>query len=167
MTACPCSSGKAFALCCGPLLEGAPAATAEALMRSRYTAFVRGDFAHLTRSHAPETRDRFDRAAAAREKGSIRWLGLTIEETVAGGPGDDRGTVAFAARFTQAGQAQTLRERSRFRREGESWLYVDGEPSAVPDPAPAQVGQAPAAKVGRNDPCPCGSGRKYKKCCGV
>ncbi len=71
MISCPCGSGAAVDACCEPILKGTPAPTAEALMRSRYTAHVRRDFDYLQRSHAPETRGGFDRATAEREAGGV------------------------------------------------------------------------------------------------
>ncbi|MEQ8815827.1 MAG: YchJ family protein [Thalassobaculum sp.] len=160
MRPCPCGSGASLDDCCGPVLGGAAAPTAEALMRSRYAAHVLRDFDHLQRTHAPETRGGFDRAAAERQAGGVEWLGLEIHAAGAGGASDDAGTVEFTARYREGGQARAFREVSRFRREQGRWVYVDG--------LPVPVAAAPkAAKVGRNDPCPCGSGRKFKKCCGA
>lgn len=160
MQPCPCGSRAALASCCGPVLAGAPARTAEALMRSRYSAHVLRDFGHLQRTYASETRGNFDRAAAEREAGGVEWLGLEIHAAGAGGPTDDAGTVEFTARYREGGQARAFREVSRFRREQGRWVYVDGLPVAA-------VSMPGAAKVGRNDPCPCGSGKKFKKCCGA
>lgn len=158
MTQCPCGSERAFDTCCGSHLAGAPAPTAEALMRSRYTAYVRGDADYLQRTSAGEALLRFDRADIAASFASTEWLGLEIRKVEAGGSTDMTGHVAFTARFRQNGRLQALSERSEFRRIGGAWRYCRGEVdiSAVPAPAP-----------GRNDPCPCGSGRKFKKCCGV
>ncbi len=155
MRRCPCGSGAGLDTCCGPIVAGAAARTAQALMRSRYTAHVIGDFGHLERTHAPETRGTFDRTAAA---GAIEWTGLEILASSGGGETDDTGTVEFAARFAQGGRAHVLHELSRFRRELGRWVYVDG----LSNPGAAPRGRG---KVGRNDPCPCGSGKKYKKCC--
>jgi SEC-C motif domain protein len=160
MRPCPCGSGAGLDACCGPIVDGAAARTAEALMRSRYTAYVLGNFCHLERTHAPETRGTFDRAAAEAAAGSIEWTGLEVRATSGGGETDDLGTVEFAARFAQAGRPGVLHELSSFRRDLGRWVYVDG--LANPGRGPGRT-----AKVGRNDPCPCGSGRKHKKCCGA
>lgn len=151
-TACPCGSGALFEACCGPILAGTPAPTAEALMRSRYTAFVRGDIDHVRATYAPEHRDRAGNSLPA-----VEWTGLTIHGTTGGGGEDRSGTVDFAARFREDGAIRVHREISNFRRENGNWVYVDG----------AIAPQPPPGKTGRNDPCPCGSGRKFKKCCGV
>jgi SEC-C motif-containing protein len=156
-TPCPCQSGLSFDLCCGPLLAGGPAPTALALMRSRYTAYARGDGVHLLRSLAPEHRAGFDPVEMQAGAAQTEWLGLEIVDTVDGGPTDDTGIVEFVARFRQQGRIAALRERSRFRRDGGSgWVYVDGD-----------VTMPPAKKPGRNDPCPCGSGKKFKACHGA
>lgn len=165
MQPCACGSGAAFAACCGPLIGGAPAGTAEALMRSRYTAYVLKDMSHIERTQAAETRLTFDRLAAARTAGTVEWTGLEILATSGGGVADDSGTVEFAAHHRHGGQAHVLREISRFRREQGRWVYVDGQVSVEGEtPGTARAG---TAKVGRNAPCPCGSGKKFKKCCGA
>ncbi|OIQ98376.1 hypothetical protein GALL_196540 [mine drainage metagenome] len=159
MSLCPCGSGKTLEACCGPILDGGPAATPEALMRSRYAAYVLCNIDHLERSLAPEARTDHDRAAAEQWAKAVEWLGLAILATSGGGAGEETGTVEFEARFRQGGLEQTHRETSNFRRENDSWVYVDGKLHNKP-----VVRSHP--KVGRNDPCPCGSGKKYKQCCG-
>lgn len=155
MPACPCQSGLSFEDCCGPILAGRPAPTALALMRSRYTAYTRGDVAYLARTLAPEHRAGFDMADVSAGMRETQWLGLEILDTVDGGATDSTGIVEFAARFRAQGKLHELQERSRFRREADqNWVYVDGETALRP------------IKVGRNDPCPCGSGKKFKQCCG-
>jgi len=160
MTACPCGSGKSLDDCCGPLLAGAAAPTAEALMRSRYTAYALGNVDYVAATHAPEAAEDFDRAGAEDMARKVRWKGLRIEATEAGGPDDETGSVTFAARFSMGGGEQFHREISTFRKIDGRWFYVDGE---VNPP----VAQRHVQKIGRNDPCPCGSGKKYKKCCGA
>jgi SEC-C motif-containing protein len=155
---CPCGSGEPLAGCCGPLLDGVPAATAVALMRSRYTAYVRGAIDYLIDSHDASTRGEVDRAGIARWSRQTEWLGLAIVETVRGGEGDDDGIVEFVARGRSQGQPFEHRERSQFRRRDGRWYYVDG--TQIRQPARA------TPQVGRNDPCPCGSGMKYKRCHG-
>lgn len=154
---CPCGSNKTFDACCGAALGGRPAATAEALMRSRYSAFVVGDVDYLQKTSAGEAALKFDRAELALSMPGTEWLGLEITGTERGLEQDDAGTVTFRARFRQNGRLEVLAERSEFRRIGGEWRYCRGE--IAPEPV--------AAKVGRNDPCPCGSGRKFKKCHGV
>lgn len=120
--ACPCGSGVARGACCGPYLDGdAVAPTAEALMRSRYSAFVEGRGEYLLRTWAEETRPE-----ALDFDPKQRWLGLSIRATSAGGVSDDVGEVEFVARSRVEGRGQRLHERSRFRRVNGQWRYVDG-----------------------------------------
>jgi hypothetical protein len=117
---CPCCSGLGFSDCCQPLLLGVRrAATAEALMRSRYSAFVVGDSGYLRDSWHPEY------APAEIELGDVRWVGLQILGKSGGGPLDSSGTVSFAARYEVGGQRLVLREDSRFLRLAGAWVYVD------------------------------------------
>jgi SEC-C motif-containing protein len=120
---CPCGSLIDYETCCAPVLRNASAATtAEALMRSRYTAFELQHASHLLATWHPDTRPSrisFDPLQ--------RWLGLKILRTDRGGPADDDGVVEFVARFKVAGRATRLREVSRFVRLSGQWFYVDGD----------------------------------------
>ncbi|MDO6681813.1 MULTISPECIES: YchJ family protein [unclassified Oceanobacter] len=148
---CPCgrmlaaSSVVNYGDCCQPLHLGQPAASAEALMRSRYSAFVLELEDYLQASWHPDTRPDGPVCEA-----SMRWYGLDIESADELG---DPATVCFTATFRAYGRWQTLHECSRFVKQGEHWRYYDGE---------AEWQQL---QPGRNDPCPCGSGKKFKKCC--
>jgi SEC-C motif domain protein len=159
--ACPCGSGKSLDACCGPYLAGMPAPTPEALMRSRYSAYVTRNYAHLERTLAAAERAEFSEPDARRWAESSEWLGLTITETTGGGPHDDEGTVAFSAKFRTQGEVRTHVENARFIREDGRWVYA-GEVRVVAKPFRRE-----APKLGRNDPCHCGSGKKYKKCHGA
>ena len=121
--ACPCGRGD-YARCCGPLHAGATAADAEALMRSRYSAYARGDAEYLKATwHASTRPASLDLATDP----PLRWLGLDVKRHVAEG---DRATVQFVARFRQGGgRAGRLQETSRFVREDGRWYYVDGDVS--------------------------------------
>jgi SEC-C motif-containing protein len=123
---CPCGGGRRFADCCEPVLAGAAAPTAEALMRSRYTAHVLGDAGHLARSCCPGSLASIHEPAALDP--DIRWLDLRILRTEGGGADDRDGVVEFVARFKRQGRAGRLHEVSRFRRAGAGWCYLDGEP---------------------------------------
>jgi SEC-C motif-containing protein len=113
--------------CCGPVLRGARRApTAEALMRSRYTAFALRDLEHLLRSWHPSTAPARDELAASLAE-EVRWLRLEIHGTQAGGPFDDAGVVEFSAISKSPHGRSVQRERSRFVREDGAWLYLDGE----------------------------------------
>jgi SEC-C motif-containing protein len=158
---CPCGSEKPFTECCGPYLAGEPAPTPEALMRSRYTAYVHHEIDYLMATQAPEMRKDVDREATERWSREATWLGLKIIEVKGGGPGDDEGEVEFVARWKQGQDEATHHERSTFRRGKDGrWLYVEGH---TPKRAPMRREAAPRP----NDPCHCGSGKKYKRCHGL
>lgn len=158
---CVCGTSREFADCCGPLLSGErTAATAEQLMRARYAAYVKGNIDFLCDSLAPSERASFDRGGAEQWSKEATWQGLEVLRTEAGGEGDDTGTVEFIARYRVHGHDVAHHEIATFRREDGRWFFVDG---VTPKPEPYR---RPTPKVGLNEPCPCGSGRKYKKCCG-
>jgi len=151
---CPCGSGLELGGCCGPRHDGTrPAETAEALMRSRYSAFVLGRGDYLARTLA-----RAARAGEADELGrwgrSVGWLGLEVRGAEAGGPSDSTGTVRFAASFVEQGRWVTLEEASEFVRVEGEWRYVEGR------------AEARERRLERNERCPCGSGKKVKACHG-
>jgi SEC-C motif-containing protein len=147
---CPCGSGSALATCCGIYLNGAAAPTPEALMRSRYTAYALRNGDYVSATWHPSSRPaRLDLKTEA-----TRWLGLTLVEAPPPNP-DGTGEVEFSADFIADGCRQTLHETSRFLREDGRWYYLDGEARWERRKPP-----------GRNDPCWCGSGKKFKKCCG-
>ncbi len=161
MSDCPCGSGRLYAECCEPIIAGAPAKTAEALMRSRYSAYVKHAFDHLGNSLSEEQRKDYSPEDARRWSENSEWLGLTILRTEQGGPTDEVGLVEFSARFKTNGEEQEHLETAIFSREKERWVYAGQMPSR------GQTVRRETPKVGRNDPCPCGSGKKYKKCCGA
>ena len=126
MATCPCGSGHADSACCGPILAGAPAPTALALMRSRYTAYVRGAVDYLVETHDATTRGATDRAAIAARARDTLWLGLEIVATERGVADHDDGIVEFIARGAIRGVPFAQHERSRFRRVDGRWRYLDG-----------------------------------------
>ncbi|MGN8551751.1 UNVERIFIED_CONTAM: YchJ family metal-binding protein [Microbacterium sp. SLM126] len=119
--ACPCGTGERYDGCCAPLLRGAAAPTAERLMRSRYTAFVVGDARYLEETWHPGTRP-----AAVELDPAQRWTALEVLDTEAGSVDDTRGVVEFRARWRHGSERGELHERSRFRRQGGRWWYLDG-----------------------------------------
>ncbi|MBR0197574.1 MAG: YchJ family protein [Kiritimatiellae bacterium] len=158
---CPCKSGKTFGECCAPIIAGEKKApTAEALMRARYSSYVSGDVQFLRKSSTKEVQKEFDERASKAWSRSAKWHGLEIISTEKGQEGDDTGVVEFRALYTANGEFCNHHEVSTFVREAGDWLFADGN----------LVGEEPIKreepKIGRNDPCPCGSGKKYKKCCG-
>ena len=158
---CPCASGKTFGQCCGPILNGEhKAETAVDLMRARYSAYAVGDVKFLFASSGPEVRAEFDEKTTRDWSKSAQWQGLDIIATEKGGKDDTTGVVEFRALYTANDEFCNHHEVSNFVKEKDGWKFADGE----------LVGEKPIVreepKVGRNDPCPCGSGKKYKKCCG-
>lgn len=159
---CPCGKGETFETCCGPFLQGrAKPKTAEELMRSRYTAFTRGDVDYVMKTHDPDTVHQVDRRSTEEWAEQSEWLGFELLDSRAGGPEDFQGTIEFVARYRIKGVNLEHRELATFRRQDDVWYFVDGEQVAGP-PVRRET-----PKIGRNDPCSCGSGKKYKKCCGV
>ena len=154
---CPCGSGLPFEGCCGPIISGTPAATAEALMRSRYTAYVVGELNHVADTHAPEVRDDFNRPEAERLARHCIFEGIEIRKATETG---ERAQIDFVLRFKRDGKNMIQVELADFRKVDGRWLYAGGKLSP-------QVTQRNVVRIGRNDPCPCGSGKKAKKCCGV
>ena len=157
---CPCKSGKTFGECCGPVISGAEkAGTAEALMRARYSSYVTGDVEFLKTSATKAVQEQFDEAASKAWSKQAQWHGFEIVKTEGGGSGDKTGVVEFRALYTANGEFRNHHEVATFVNDGSGWLFEDGE----------LVGEVvrEEPKVGRNDPCPCGSGKKFKKCCGA
>ncbi|WP_030044620.1 YchJ family protein [Streptomyces resistomycificus] len=115
---CPCGLPQAYDACCGRYHSGTAAPTAEALMRSRYCAFVRQDEGYLLRTWHPRTRP-----ARVEFDPGMRWAGLEILDTSDGSAFHSVGTVTFRASF----RGGSLHERSRFERVAGAWVYVDGE----------------------------------------
>ncbi|MDF1608468.1 YchJ family protein [Hoeflea sp. YIM 152468] len=161
MPPCPCGSTADLALCCGRYHAGAPAPSAEKLMRSRYAAYATGKLDYIEATCAGPAALAFDRAEAGILQIGTEWLGLEIVATKRGREGDSEGTVSFIARYRQQGTAAALSETSLFRKIEGRWVYWDRDPVVA-----GPVHGAGPGRIGRNDPCPCGSGRKHKRCCG-
>jgi SEC-C motif-containing protein len=158
---CPCQSGKVFSQCCEPIIKGLKKEeTAEQLMRARYTAYTQIAMDFIEETHDPKTRGEIDIEANRRWAETTRWKGLEILETTQGGIDDEVGTVEFKATFETDEGLQVHHELSEFRKQDGVWHFSDGKTPGIRTVVRSE------AKVGRNDPCPCGSGTKYKKCCG-
>lgn len=158
---CPCGSGKSYSECCEIYIKGkADAPTAEALMRARYTSYVKQEIDYIINTYEKgEDLAEIDRQATEDWSKKSTWHGLKILSTEKGLEADDEGIVEFEATYTQKGIREVHHERSAFKKVNGKWLYNDGiiKPMTV-----IREGE----KIGRNDLCPCGSGKKYKKCCG-
>lgn len=161
-TPCPCCSGKSFEECCKPVIAGdRKAANAEELMRARYSAYAAGEIDFIINSTHPEKRGENDRNEIENWSKNSEWLGLEILRTADVPEQPGTGLVEFVANYADRGIKLEHHELAEFRKENDEWFFYDGE----------LVSQRPFVrmepKVGRNDPCPCGSGKKYKKCCGM
>ena len=122
-TACPCGSGRTIAACCGRYLDTqTPAPDAEALMRSRYTAYALGKASYLLDTWHPATRPA---VLQLDEEPRPRWIGLTVKRHEI--QDADHAIVEFIARYKINGRAFKLYETSRFVRADERWFYVDGD----------------------------------------
>ncbi len=136
---CPCGSDQLFEQCCAPVINGVRARNAEALMRSRYSAYVLGHWQYLWESWHPDTRP------SSVSPTNTEWLGLSIIKS-------SSSTVEFIAGFRGGSKIMALHETSRFEQVGSHWCYLDG----ICD----------ITEAGRNAACPCGSSKKTKRCCG-
>jgi SEC-C motif-containing protein len=154
---CPCGSGRSFGLCCEPILkqERAPA-TAEELMRSRYTAHVIGDNRHLHRTFLGTMRKPY---VEEPDTMKLDWTRLVVHAHEVG-PGPAQATVDFSAYYRDGEAERAIHEKSEFKQIDGGWIYTR---TLRNGPAPMKSAEP---KVGRNDPCPCGSGKKFKHCCG-
>lgn len=123
VSSCPCGQNRAYAACCGLYHQGGPAPSAEALMRSRYSAYTLGLEDYLLTTWHPDSRP--EQLGLAEENPRPQWLGLEIRQ--APPAQGDEATVEFVARYKLGGRAHRLHELSRFRREAGCWYYVDGE----------------------------------------
>jgi SEC-C motif-containing protein len=159
MKSCHCGSGIAYSNCCEPFITGAQQAeTAEQLMRSRYAAYVEVRMDFIFETTHPDHRQGYDHAGTKEWAEKSEWLGLEIIDTIRGGVEDAVGQVEFIARFRDKGEQREHHENAQFVKENDHWFFTEG---SMVKPKPLTVN-----KVGRNDPCLCGSGIKYKKCCG-
>jgi SEC-C motif-containing protein len=160
MNPCPCGSGRAYAECCEPYIAGkAQAPTAEALMRSRYTAYAEHAVDYIIGTCIRKDGSDIDVKQTRDWSEKSRWLGLKIISVEKGGTADTEGTVEFEASYEWEGLKEIHHERARFKKQEGRWFYDEG------DIQPKTVVRA-GPKVGRNEPCPCGSGKKYKHCHG-
>jgi SEC-C motif-containing protein len=154
---CPCCSEQPFETCCKPLIEGAIAKTPEALMRSRYSAYAQKYIDYLFETTAASARAQMTKQQIAQWANSVTFVKLevlcgttqSVEDT------DEQGFVEFSAHYLEGHLLNKLHEKSRFVRENGLWRYIDGE--IIPQEA---------ITPGRNDSCPCLSGKKFKKCHG-
>lgn len=148
MSECYCQSHRLYSDCCEPFHQGAVAPTPLALMRSRYSAFVLGLGEYLWQTHHPDYRGDLTIEQLSQRDTQWQKLDIVFHGTA---PGGETGIVEFKAWYQQGGRLALMHERSNFVFEAGRWYYTDG------------IMNPPA--VGRNAPCPCGSGKKFKQCC--
>lgn len=148
---CPCRSGEKIESCCGRFItHRAVPEHAQQLMRSRFTAYVLGDADYLRDTWHPQ-----HRPAGFQLDKSITWLGLDIISTATL---DASAEVEFEATLLVDGRVDAMHEKSQFVRDNGRWLYTTGTLLSA---------RFAPWKPGRNETCPCGSGKKFKRCCGV
>ena len=143
---CPCCSALPYAQCCQPLHLGGRAISPEALMRSRFSAHALGLLPYIVHSWSAEGRAALDQSELARWLANARFGRLIVRAAEAD-------WVEFECWYLQDGQLQHLHDRSFFIQQDGHWRYHESK-------AP----RLPATRIGRNDPCPCGSGKKSKQC---
>lgn len=157
---CPCGSGAPFAACCEPIIKGIrESETAEELMRARYSAFATQAIDFIVDSTHSRTRNEIDMTFIREWSETSTWQGLEILEVKQ--VNENKAFVSFEAQFAQSGEDHRHREKSVFERENGEWRFVTGDELKNP------TVRYETPRPGRNDPCPCGSGKKYKKCHGV
>jgi SEC-C motif-containing protein len=146
---------------CLPFIRGEKLpATAAELMASRYVAYSLAEVDYILATHDPATQSETDREATEDWAKKAKFTGLKILSTERGEAGDDTGEVEFQAFFTAEGTEHMHHERSTFVRKDGKWFFAEGTQVQIPK-------RREEPKVGRNDPCFCGSGKKHKKCHGA
>lgn len=128
-------------------------------MRARYTAFTRGDIDFILNTHHSKTRGEVKREEIEEWSRDSEWHGLKIVEQEAGKVGDQEGMISFCAEFSTQGKNNEHWEQALFQKEDGHWRFLDARALKT---GPYRREEP---KTGRNDPCPCGSGKKFKKCC--
>ena len=168
MSLCPCRSLDQNKLdyenCCAPYVSGKKKApTAEALMRSRYSAYVVKNIDYIDQTQVNSPDEVFNKEEALKWADSSEWEGLEIKKTQKGEPNDNTGIVEFIAHYKDKASGTALKhhETSLFGKKDGEWKFKEGQIHG------AQPVKRLEPKLGRNDPCSCGSGKKFKKCCGA
>lgn len=164
---CPCGSDTEYSNCCGLYISNKELPeTPEQLMRSRYTAYTLGEIDYVFDTMRDDALVQADRAESLRWAKTSKWLGLEIVNASDVDSDSTNGEVKFIASYIQNNQRHDLKEHSQFKKYDGRWYYIGGvENYDKVESMPQVVQQRVANKIGRNDPCSCGSGKKYKKCC--
>ena len=156
---CHCGNPSEYSECCELLHKGQPAQSAEQLLRSRYSAFVTQDIAFIKQTIHPSQLHEFDEKGIREWAENSEWEGLEIHSV--NEISEIETHIDFTAVYKLANQVHQHREMSVFKKKDGVWYFFDGR---FINAGPVKRAEP---KVGRNDPCVCGSGKKYKKCCGV
>lgn len=156
MKVCLCGSGKNYEECCGRLISGdVKASTPEELMRSRYTAYAEKNIDYILKTTHPDKVGELNKEELQEWADNTKWERLEIHST-----DEVNSLVDFTAYFRDNDTVVNHHELAQFKQHDGEWYFYDAQ-----FPKTETVVNT-AAKVGRNDKCPCGSGKKYKKCCG-
>ncbi len=154
-TPCPCNPTRTYDACCGQYISHAALApTPEALMRSRYSAYTLGEIDYVAATQAGPAAEGFNPAETQRWAASLTWDGVEIIEAL-----PSEGSIAFVtfeAHYREGKKSYLLSEKSEFHHINGEWKYWAALPPARYTPV----------NLGRNALCECGSGKKYKRCCG-
>ncbi len=163
MSLCPCGTGNTLADCCGLFIDGqSQPDNAVSLMRARYTAHTLANMGYILKTHHPASRSDIDENATAKWARESQWMGLEIIDVAGDGSEDTTAKIEFIARYRDPGkQRHTHHEVGVFEKYHGQWFFKDAE---VPE---IKQFRRNAPKQGRNDPCVCGSGKKFKKCCAI
>ncbi len=145
---CPCGSDKTYSACCQPYIDDNDIApTAEALMRSRYSAYTQANTAYIQKTMQGKAAIGYDAQQSKQWAQQVEWLGLQVFDH---SPNNTDATVTFAARYRDNRGIHFIHEKSLFETKNGIWYYMDGDQQPPPQ---------------RNQPCLCGSGKKFKRCC--
>lgn len=157
---CPCQNknGKHYSACCQPYHDGSNMPeTAEQLMRSRYSAYAKALIDYLVASTLPVQQTLINTDTLKAWATKTQWCGLTVLSSSGGNKLDTHGKVSFIAHYKSDNKVEHHQEDANFRRQGNRWYFVYRKNNL----------DFTAAHIGRNAICPCGSDKKYKKCCGA
>lgn len=154
MSHCYCCSGKLFSECCEPLLLGQVSAPdAEALMRSRFSAYCTKNYDYILSTYGSQQRSQLTSESLAESAAGSKWLALKVIDFQA--QSQYTATVEFIATYSESKNLFQMHELSSFELQDGMWRYTTG----------IMKENTGKLKIGRNDSCFCGSGKKFKQCC--
>ncbi|MBA3536283.1 MAG: SEC-C domain-containing protein [Tatlockia sp.] len=161
MKACPCGSQNDYLACCGLLIDKHhEAASPEALMRSRYTAYTQAKVEYIKKTMRGKLLEEFDGVQTVQGAKQLIWTGLEVIRSFMDEKDENVGYVEFIANFQEQGKKKTIHELSKFQRFDGKWFYTEGAQPKFKKPIKKST-------LSRNAPCPCGSQKKYKNCHGM